>query len=293
MADQPPRQRRDGKEGGHEFWKSKGEGGRAPVVELAERRRIAARRRRHLTASRIPLSRTGAQENTTFQSKSANFGDFKPETDASALLQNPAPKTLTLLNRQNTGVCDLACSTPVTPERNTNNAAMKKARLPRSRVRSRANWLTVYHTERVHPRQKIRPPLRVSARGRRRRAEPPRGAAPPGSLTRSGGVPLECLGARAVNGEATTRVSRGTPLPCTPPRPARAGPAPARAIRTPASRTLGCRQRDDYGGTHTATPQSHPDLGILGERPATCGGGPPGLNSIRDPDPPEHLASPT
>ena len=41
------------------------------------------------------------------------------------------------------------------------------------------------------------------------------------------------------------------------------------------------------------TLQSHPDLGILGERPATCGGGPPGLNSIRDPDPPEHLASPT
>ena len=71
----------------------------------------------------------------------------------------------------------------------------------------------VYHTERVHPRQKIRPPLRVSARGRRRRAGPPRGAAPPGSLTRSGGVPLECLGARAAQENQTDPEHDNTATP--------------------------------------------------------------------------------
>ena len=45
------------------------------------------------------------------------------------------------------------------------------------------------HARRIAQPKKKPPPLRVSARGLRR-AEPP-GAAPPGSLTRSGGGPLE------------------------------------------------------------------------------------------------------
>ena len=55
VTGRPPRQRRDGKEGGTSFGSRTGKGGRAPIVELAARRRIAARRRRrHRTAVTHP-----------------------------------------------------------------------------------------------------------------------------------------------------------------------------------------------------------------------------------------------